>query len=193
MAEIFFHPTMVEKFPWAVFPLVSARSPEKRSAVIKLMVSKMFIAGNLRKNLRTPIFQAWAHIVGSLPPSIPNIDHLYSGGLMPTFTTLENAHACFRGVERPHDSELDGASVFIYCIKVPLTLRWDNTPPIPLPVVHRLTEDVVLTVLVAANANLQHGTEQVWGRVLKIELVETAPGGDWLPIEHESRYHDRRW
>lgn len=202
MAEVFFHPTMVEKFPWAVFPTLHARSPMNRATRINLELSKEFIVGNLRKNIRTPIYQAWAHLAAQLPPSIPNISVLQARGQLPHFTTLEQAHACFRGVERPHDCEENGDSLFVYVVKVPLTVRFDNRPPLALPIVQRLAEDLVLTAIVAqtplvaaesVGGDLQDGTERVWGRVLKIEVIEAASDGEWLPIGHKDRYDARIW
>ena len=112
MPNVFMHPTLVAKFPWADLPPIVAPLPTDPTKLIKLDVSREFIVGNLRKNNRTPIYQAWAHLVGRVPP-VPNIDFLNRLGVAPTLTTLENAHACFRGVERPLGDDLNGAKVYI--------------------------------------------------------------------------------
>lgn len=193
MGEVILHPKLVERLPWADLPIVFGRAPTAGKERIALTVSRPFILGNLNKNNRTPIYSAWVHLAGVLPKGLPNLDYLDRRGIMPTFTTLENAHACFRGVERPANSELDGASIFIYCIKVPLTLRWNNTPPVSVPSTRRLDDSILLTVLVSQGTNLQQASEPVWGTVLKLEFVETAPNDSWLPIDYENRYDERVW
>lgn len=191
LSNVILHPAVIDKFPWADFPLLDAPSPTER-APIKLQLSRAFIIGNLRKNLRTPIYQCWAHLVGVVPP-VPNIGFLKERGSLPSLTTLNDAHACFRGVSRPHGSELDGGRVFTYVLKVPLTVRFDDTPPVSVPAVQRLDDDIVLAVYVEAVEGLQINGESVWGAVLRIELVETDGGGQALPVDHESRYDERLW
>jgi hypothetical protein len=192
LPNIVLHPNVVDKFPWAKFPNIDARNPNDRDKNIRLQISGGFIIGNLRKNLRTPIFQSWAHLVGVLPP-VPNVAFLKERGVSPTLTTLLDAHACFRGVSRPHGSELDGGSVYTYLIKVGITLRFDDTPPVSMPAIQRLEADLGLAVYVKADEGLQSNGESVWGTALRIELIETSPEGTGLPVDHESRYDERLW
>jgi hypothetical protein len=186
------HPTFIEKFPWANLPPVIAPHPTERGQQVRLQVSREFIVGNLRKNNRTPIYQAWAHLAGCVPP-VPNIAFLHKLGVAPSLSTLENAHACFRGVERPLGNDLNGTTVYIYLLKVGVTIRFDNAPPVSVPAVHRLDDDLVFAIYVQEVAGLHVAGESLWGTALKIELIETEPPDHALPIDHCDRYDERLW
>lgn len=191
MSNVVLHPALVAKFPWANIPNIDAPHPENKSP-IRLGVSRPFIIGNLRKNVRTPIYQAWAHLAGKVPP-VPNVEFLLQKGTLPSLTTLNDAYACFKGVSRPHGSEWDGASVYTYLIKVGVTVRFVHTPPVSVPATHKLDDDLSLAIYVTAGEGLQSLGESVWGTALRVELVETLPEDSSLPVDHESRYDERLW
>jgi hypothetical protein len=191
MSNVFLHPSVILKWPWAQFPTIEAPHPLDRARLVRLQVSPHFIIGNLRKNLRSPIYQAWAHLVGRMPP-VPNVNLIPASAAL-SLTTLKDAHACFRGVKRPHGSELNGDRVFIYLIKVAVTVRFDNTPPVGIPATQPLDPDIVLAVYVESIEGLQSVSESLWGAALRLEFVEMSTADLLLPVDHESRYDERLW
>lgn len=176
---------------WAKFPILLAPSPDNQAETVKLMVCPELISMCLQKNHRTPVYQCWAHLVATVPP-VPN------ARLVPeladvSLTTLRDAHACFHGVKRPMGDDHDGGQIFVYLLRVDVTVEFSARLPVPCPAPKRLDDDLVLAVLVKREPGLQRGGEAIWGSVLKVELVETDRANPKMPIDSADRYRERKW
>ena len=101
------------EYHWRSLPFVDAPTHEDRKACVKYAFSDDITGGNSLNFRNTPIFMAWAHIAGLLPP-INLISELETADLTPTLTTLSDSTACFQGIERPHLKENGGESVLTY-------------------------------------------------------------------------------
>ncbi len=110
---------------WLRPPDVSAPAPDNRQNQVKYWISDRWIRDCFSNFRRTPIFQTWAHVVGQLPP-INNISKLADANPTPSLTTLNDAFACFRGLERPHDEELDGGSVVVYVLRPSISIDYES-------------------------------------------------------------------
>ena len=100
---------------WLEIPHVEAASPLDPAEIISLAVSPIFVDLYSAIMRRSPIFQAWCHLAGSLPP-INNISKVANSQPSPTTCTLKDALACFQGVNRPYVDEPTGDSVFVYVL-----------------------------------------------------------------------------
>jgi hypothetical protein len=174
---------------WLQFPPVVAPSAD-RGAEVFYEISEDFLGGHAGIGRRTPIFQAWAHLVGDLPP-INNVARLARGPLPPTLCTLKDAVACFQGLQRPHDKEKNGESVLIYVLNPLVTVIF--YPDLAcLARAQKVPVGVVLTVQVRPHPPLLASQSQLNGLVTRLEFVSSAPGVS-LPADYETRYAKPLW
>ncbi|MGZ7868237.1 hypothetical protein ACXR8U_21595 [Methylobacterium radiotolerans] len=178
---------------WRSPPVVEAPCPEDRARTLRFGISAD-LTGHGRANWRqTPLFMAWAHLVGQLPP-INNASYALRNGLTPTFTTLKDAKACFRGLKRPHNNEDDGSSVLVYVLKLAATLQYDTKGAMVCPMsVLLMPSAAVLTVQVRLAASLQEPVNGIDGIVTRIEPVAGEKPEHALPVGHADRYAHRCW
>ncbi|MCJ2120640.1 hypothetical protein MKK65_29475 [Methylobacterium sp. J-001] len=174
-------------------PVIEAPCPEDRERVLRFGFSAD-ITGHGRANWRqTPLFMAWAHLVGRVPP-INNASYATRGGLEPTYSTLKAAKACFRGLKRPHNNEDDGSSVLVYVLKPAATLQYDSSSAMVCPMsVLLMPSAAVLTVQVRLAASLQEPVNGIDGIVTRIEPVAGEKPEHALPVGHADRYAHRCW
>ncbi|MCE4224909.1 hypothetical protein HCU64_14190 [Methylobacterium sp. C25] len=178
---------------WRRPPVIEACCPDDRGRTLKFGVSDD-LTGNGRENWRrTPLFMVWAHLLGQLPP-INNAAYAMRNGDEPTFSTLREASACFRGIKRPHHTEDDGCSVIVYVLKPRATLQYSLETAMVCPMaVVPVSETVVLTVQVRLAASLQEGVNGLDGIVTRIEPVIGKAPDHALPVGYDTRYAERCW
>lgn len=185
--------TSVARLHWRHPPPVEAPCPTDRNKILRLGISAD-LTGVGRDNFkRTPLYMVWAHLHGCLPP-ITNAAVAEATGLKPTYCTLLQARACFRGVNRPHDTEDGGDSVYIYVLKIAATLRSDLKNAMVCPIgSYAIPSQNVFTVQVRLNASLQKPVDELDGLVTRIEPVAGEAPTHALPIGHATRYAEQCW
>jgi hypothetical protein len=174
---------------WLNPPLVDAPSAKDRNYIVKYKISEEFFEKNAYIYRRTPIFQMWTHVVGELPP-INNIFHLLKTDVSPTISTLKDSVACFKGVRRPYDGEVDGHSILVYIINPKVSVSYEPSM-VCLAKAVRVPTNVVATVQVRLTDALQNGDKNVCGIVTRIEFVAGDKGTPLLPEGHQERYGER--
>lgn len=176
---------------WLELPRVEAPAPGSRDETISLSISDVFLNANSNAKRRTPIFQAWAHIVGQLPP-INNVGKLASSTVSPTLCTLDDAVACFQGVNRPYVDEADGASVLIYVLNPLVSISYEPSM-LCLAKAVRVPKSTVLTVQVKMVDSLREPVVGVSGVVTRLEFVSSSADHPTLPKGFEKRYARSLW
>lgn len=177
--------------PWLSPPNITAPDCTPEKAEIEYGISAEFpeLASSGRR--RTPLFQVWAHAVGQLPP-LPNIVRFETKVHHPTLTTLHDAVACFKGVNRPHTGESDGDSILVYVLNPEVSIKY---LPSMVCVAESLVvpKHTVLTVQVAPSGTLQETSSGVSGILTRMEFVSSTPEEPQLPVNHADRYGQRCW
>jgi hypothetical protein len=177
---------------WLTLPTVAGPAPEDRSRTAYYVVSDHYLDCHGTTFRRSPVFWAWAHVVGELPP-INNIQRVDRGIDVPTLMTLEDSVACFRGVKRPYDDEAAGESVLIYVLNPEVTLEyvWDL---VCLAQSKRVPDNTCLTVQVKPlKSPLPGQNGEIEGVVTRLEFVSGDGGEPILPKGFEDRYIERLW
>jgi hypothetical protein len=177
---------------WLRPPVVAAPAPENRGRTAFYVVSDHYLDCHGTAFRHSPVFWAWAHVVGDLPP-INNIGRVNRGPDVPTLTTLEDSVACFRGVKRPYDEEAAGESILVYILNPTVTLEyvWDL---VCLAKSKRVPSNTCLTVQVKPlKQPLRKDNRDIEGVVTRLEFVPGNGGEPALPKKFEDRYGDRLW
>jgi len=123
------------------------------------------------------------------PPPVPGVDPR-NRDCPGQLTSLREASACFRGIERPLAEDDDGSDVLAYVLRPRFFYEYDPNMvsvalkmPVPLGVVFvayvRLHKETV------ASGTL--GVLTHWG------FVESDSVQPKLPVDHSSRYRTRLW
>jgi hypothetical protein len=176
---------------WYDPPLVSAPSYLDRSQTMTLGISDDMTGARSRNFRHTPLFMFWAHIVGQLPP-INAIQLLAESNPTPTLLTLNDARACFQGIQRPHLLEDNGDNVLVYVLRPTVTLEFATSMACLARAV-RPAVPFVLTVQVVLADALQNSATHVDGIITRIEAVESDPHEADLPVDYGTRYRRRCW
>jgi hypothetical protein len=174
---------------WLRPPNVSAPDPDNRANTLNFEVSQDFILGNFSIFRRSPIFWMWCHVVGELPP-INNVERLRRASPTPSLTTLHQAVACFRGLERPHDKEQDGASVVVYVLRPPISIEYEGDM-VCMAKAKIVPADTVLTVQMCLTRDLQSDSKGIQGIITRVEFVTSDGVG--LPLGWQERYKTSLW
>ena len=175
---------------WRSFEAFSAPGRNK-SERLRFIISQEFLDTHFKVNRLTPIFQTSAHLFARLP-EINLIGRVSGGQPAVHLTTLDDAYACFEGIQRPHDDEDNGDSVLVYVLRPLVTIErvvsmtCQAGPLVPPP-------DCVLTVLVRTNLGLQDAEGNIDGVVTRLEWVLADGKDKTLPKNAESRYKVAHW
>lgn len=173
---------------WKTFEVTHAPGPDGKSR-LRLSVSKEFVDRHFDANRLTPLFQMSAHVYGRLP-NINLIKQVEQAKPTTTLTTLDDAIACFEGIERPHDDEHNGDTVLIYVLRPDVTIErrvsmaCQAAAAVP-------PKSSVLTALVRTNLDLHDENGVIGGCITRLEWV--FAGNDGLPKLHETRYTTKHW
>lgn len=176
---------------WYDPPTVTGPSPHSRSERLTFLASDDLTGARSRNFRHTPLFMFWAHIVGQLPP-INAVGYLAESDPTPSLLTLDDAVACFQGIERPHLKEDNGDNVVVYVLKPQVTIEYAASmaclarsvkPSVP----YALTVQMVL-------AEALHITPKgIHGIITRIEAVACDGNDPNLPVEYGTRYRRRCW
>jgi hypothetical protein len=176
---------------WLRFPeTVRAPSPFNRIELCTLKISHNDTYKAARAGRRQPAFDLWSMVLGN-PPPVPGVDarnDQLPGALM----SIAEAHACFRGIERPLAEDDEGSNVVAYVLRPRFLYEYDpdmvsvaHKIPVPRGVVF-----VVYARLIDPNKVVASGPIGVithWG------FVEADSADPKLPVNHTSRYRFRLW
>jgi hypothetical protein len=176
---------------WLKFPQISAPDPENRNKLVSYRISENWVECNAAALRRTPIFQAWAHVVGQLPP-INNIDKLEETTFTPTLTTLVDSIACFRGVKRPYDEQANGESIVVYVLNPEITIQYRPDMACVAEAVE-VPRKSTLTVQVKPRNSLLSEDSIVAGEITRVEFLFAEGLVSRLPSDYRDRYIDRLW
>jgi len=176
---------------WLSFDNVIAPSPRGLDQTDTFAISYAFVGKNTSNNRCTPIFQLWAHVLGTLPP-INNISKLSEGELNPSLTTLHDSIACFSGICRPHDDEQDGASVLVYVLNPEVSVKFQPSMVCQATAI-KVPSKTVLTVQVRPEWAGQPNEDGVNGVITRLEFVTSSDEDPQLPRGFEERYQQQLW
>lgn len=185
------HPKLKQQVPWIDLPAVLCPTPSNRHHLATVTISEEAIHRYYRAKNPQPIFAAWAHITGGLPP-INNVGSVLGRGPKVTLCTLKDAHACFQGVERPLQGEHDGKSVYAFILKVDTTLGY-QVSMVCAASARVAPPNTVLMVLVRFNDPLQGDSVEVDRTVLRWEFVKADKRDPLLPKDYDTRYARKVW
>lgn len=191
MSNVHLHPIMIQRIPWLDFPEVTLPCPHDRQAFGTARISGSTLHQLYRSGRRTSIWQAWAHLVGALPP-IPNTALIRAGVPRGSFGDSRDPVACFRGIQRPHRSEADGNSVLAYVFNPSHTLAWHSGLGCVAKVV-KAPPGTVLVVYVDPRDSLHGSQEGLIGTVTGWEFIPTDPEVPTLPDKFGERYAEELW
>jgi hypothetical protein len=176
---------------WLDFPqTLKAMSPLDRAKELSFRLHKGDLMKAAIAGRRSPAFEAWSILLGS-PPPVPNIEQWNSradSGL----SILADAHACFQGIERPCAEDDEGRNILAYIIRPSFFYRY--TASMKCVAVRRPVPEGRLYV---AHVRLDHPEDFEGGLPRGVfthgGFVEASPDNLDLPIDHQSRYFERRW
>lgn len=180
------------RVPIVPIPDVVAPCPEGTGATVLLSVSQATVEKLVAAHRRTDIFQAWAHLVGEMPPV--NNAELVRRAEHPNndIVSIANAHACFKGVHRRYDQDDDGSDVYIYIIKTPYTVRMQANMRTAAGI-YPSPDNTLLTVLARPRAALHDCQVGIWGGISKWEFVNACRERPEFPDGFDERYGELVW
>lgn len=176
---------------WLRFPnFVHAPSPFDRTRLCRLRISHADTRKAAQVGRRQPAFDLWSMVLGC-PPPVPGVgarNDMIPGAL----ASIAEAHACFRGIQRPLAEDDDGGGVVVYIIRPRFFYEYDpNMLSVALKV--PVPRDIVFATYARlvdsdnASSTGTAGTITHWG------FVESDRADPRLPINYESRYRTRLW
>jgi hypothetical protein len=185
--------------PWQDFPkTVAGRSPFAKGEIAYFRLSKSSLARMDRVKRRQPIYDAWANVVGKVPP-LNNSSSLHRHPGADALVPLFGAHACFRGVKRAVGNDKNGFDVIAYVTRPKWGLQYAPSMVCPLEW-YRIPNDLVFVTYVRLDQPEEgrYGTARtrdiaVKGVVSQWEFVEADKSTSELPTGHQTRYRHRLW
>jgi hypothetical protein len=176
---------------WVRFPnFVLAPSPFNQARLCRLRIAHADTRKAARVGRRQPAFDLWSMVLGC-PPPVPGVgarnDHI-PGALV----SIAQAHACFRGIQRPLAEDDDGSDVVVYVLRPHFFYEYD-----PNMVSVALKVPVPRGVLFATYARLvdsdNSATMTGLGTITHWGFLESDRADPRLPINFKSRYRTRLW
>jgi hypothetical protein len=133
------------------------------------------------------VFEFWSIIVG-VPPPVNAVRAVLG------LTQLSQAHACFRGIERPLAEDDNGDNVLAYVLNPRLFYAFDAreamasvASPCEVP------DGFVFVVYARLDVPCSEGVGGIIGALTHWGFVEADPAAPGLPIHWEVRYKKRLW
>jgi hypothetical protein len=179
---------------WLDFPAtVVARSPFDKGQTCRFRLSREDATKAARAHRLQPNWEIWSIIIGE-PPPVPNVK--VWGVNVPAeegLTTLSEAHACFRGIERALAVDNnDDDDVVAYVLK-PLHF-YEHAVNMVCAAAKRATpEGLVYVVDARLDVPCDTQNQNVIGVVAHGAFVGADLTDPLLPEGHASRYKTRLW
>src|ERR1700730_4426746 len=166
---------------WLKFPSsVHAPSPIDRNVLCRLRISHNDTSKAARAGRRQPAFDLWSIILGN-PPPVPGVG-ARNDSIPGALTAIAEAHACFRGIQRPLSEDNDGGDVIAYILRPRFFYEYDPNMvsvalkvPVPRDVVFVVYARLVKADIVAAGEPT--GVITHWG------FVEADNANPRLPVK----------
>ncbi len=133
-------------------------------------------------------FELWSVVLG-LPPPVPGCGHR-NRQATGKLSGLKDAHALFRGIERPLAEDDDGCNILAYVIKPTAMYEYDTASMVSVALMVGVPQDVVLYVRLD---NPDAAPEDMTGTVTHWGFVEADKADPTLPLEYNTRYRTRLW
>jgi hypothetical protein len=149
---------------WLEFPaVVQAPSPEDRAVLCDFVLGRADVVTMDRIGRRQLSFEMWSIVLGLEPPIIgcAHRNRKIEGEL----TKLAEAHALFKGIERPLADDDDGSEVMAYVLK-PKFMYENNPAMVNVALKVAVPQDVVFVVY----ARLSNGGDGPNGATLALPL-----------------------
>jgi hypothetical protein len=191
MENVVLHPAMLSRIAWLDFPAIDIIDPIDGEKTIRASISDETIHRLYRANRKTAIWQAWAHLVGELPP-IPNISIIRGAVPKGGFCGPLLANACFKGVKRPYCDDEDGGSILVYILKPSFTLAM-QTSLVCVAKAQAAPRGTVLAVYVRCQETLHPRHGKVSGTITGWEFIPAVSEAEALPDKHRERYGAELW
>lgn len=175
---------------WLQIPTsVHARSPFDPNSLCKLELSTNDARRAARVGRRQPVFELWSGVIGR-PPPVPGVEQRNNPEPNDLISLIQ-AHACFRGIERPLAEDDDGTNVVAYVLRPRFFYEYDpNMVSLALRV--PVPRDLVF-VTYARLLKLTSEPGEPLGVVTHWGFVEADPKNLRLPINSATRYREQLW
>jgi len=175
---------------WLDFPAtVQAPSPEDRAVLCDFVLGSADAATMARIGRRQLTFEMWSMILGVEPPVIGCARRNWK--TQGELTRLAEAHALFKGIERPLADDDDGSDVLAYVLNP--KFMYENSPDmVSVALKVAVPQDVVFVVYARLN-KASGGPNGARGTVTHWHFVEADPAFPTLPVDFSSRYRTRLW
>lgn len=184
---------------WQNLPsTVIGRSPYAYEQPVRYRFAQHDLRKDLQNNKLQPFFSAWSLIFGRLPP-IPNVSKLSQQLQARPLTSLQNAHACFRGLKRPLADDNRGFDIFAFVTK-PQFYAAHSPGMVCQALLEAVPDDLVFVTYVRIDHHAESRkairrdmATRLTGIVTHWGFVESCPADTMLPIDSEERYRTRTW
>ena len=176
---------------WLDFPqTITAMSPHSQTERVTYRLAKGDLLKAAKAGRYAPAFEMWSVLLGKAPP-VPNIGD-WNSGADSELTCLADAHACFRGVQRPLAEDDDGSGVLSYIIRPSFLYRFEASMRCVA-----VKKPIRKGLLYVAHIRLDHPEDVSSGHPRGVfthgGFVEADPSQPLLPIDHKQRYSRRHW
>lgn len=185
---------VVARPSWLELPVsVRARMPTNRNQPCEFSLPMVDAEKAALAARRQLLMELWSVVLGQ-PPPVPNVSTW--GPNKPAdkgLSCLEDAHACFQGINRPLAEDDSGEKVLVYIIKprffyvftphMVCVARKADVPP-----------DLVFAVYVRAENPDALEADKIGGMITHWHFVEASGDSRFLlPVNHTARYRVQRW
>ena len=176
---------------WLTFPdVVHAPSPFDRFSLCTLRISRNDTCRAARAGRRQMAFDLWSMILGN-PPPVPGL-HARNEARPGELISIAEAHACFRGIERPLAEDNNGTNIVAYVLRPRIFYEYDpNMVSVALKV--PVPRDVVFIVYVRLADQARVEKSEPIGVITHWGFVEVDSADPRLPVNYASRYRVRLW
>jgi hypothetical protein len=169
-----------------------ALSPFDKSKPCRFRVSREDASKAARARRLQPIWDIWSAVIGE-PPPVPNVR--IWGVNVPAeegLTTLVEAHACFRGVNRALAEDDNGDNVVAYILKPSHFYEHVTTNMVCAASKRPTPQDLVYALHVRLDIPCDLESATI-GVITHGGFVRVGSEDSLLPEDHASRYTSRLW
>ncbi len=172
---------------WLDFPrTVIARSPQGGGACL-LRVSRRDAEKAAMRGRRQPVFDFWAVIMGEPPP-------VNAVRAVLPLCRIDQAHACFQGIQRPLAEDDIGENVVSYILKPRNFYRFEASQAMAcVATPFEVPADLVFVAYARLDVPYEPTIGGIVGTLTHWSFVESDPADAMLPVDWNTRYKRRLW
>jgi hypothetical protein len=176
---------------WLSFPrAVYAPSPFDRISLCGLKIAAKDVRRAARAGRRQIVFDLWSMVIGKTPP-VPGV-HARNDPQPGELTSIAQAHACFRGIERPLAEDNNGSDVLAYILRPRIFYEYDPNM-VSVALKQPVPRDVVFVVYARLFDQTKVEKFGLIGVITHWGFVEVDSADPKLPVNYGSRYSVRLW